>query len=1171
MMHDELLAGLNPAQREAVTTVKGPVLVLAGPGSGKTRVLAHRVAYLLRHANAHPRSIMAVTFTNKAAGEMRERINKLVGQAVPVSTGWRGLTIGTFHSICARILRADAPAAGLNPNFVIYDDGEQLTAVKQALRDLKLDEKLYKPEAMRSAISKAKNELIRPQQFEATTYWAEIARRVYARYEEILTANGGLDFDDLLCRVAWLFREQPEVLKRYQDRYEYLLVDEFQDTNTAQYDLVCRLAAASRNLFAVGDEDQCLVAGTEILTPTGPVTVEQVRVGDRVLAAAGHGSRAVGTVDACPSHHYAGDVVTVCTAYGRQLTATPEHCVFARFDPNNDRYRYVYLMYSRRLGYRIGQTGAIRSNGDKKYPGFTERLRQERGDAIWLLRACGDAGEATYWESYYAAKYGLPTACFYADGRRVSMTNEHIQRLYSELDTAGCAARLVNDLGLSLAHPHHVPQTTIRGASLRKTISLNMFGASNVKYGGGRWHRPFDPWHLHELSICSSDEPYRQQVEQVLPTRPHKEIYWQARRTHGDYDAMLLTLDELTAAIPDARIWKRAKLTDETFEFMPIGNLVPGAILPVLDVNGKVTEDEVVAVNHRHYDGLVYDLSVPNYRNYVAGGIVVHNSIYMFRGADYRNVMRFREDFPEAKVVLLEQNYRSTQTILDVANAVIARNQHRTPKKLRTDRGQGLEIISHEAYDEADEAAFVVSTIQRLVRGHQATLGDCAVMYRTNAQSRSLEDAFIARGIPYRLVGGVRFYQRREIKDALAYLRLVHNPADNISLGRIINVPPRSIGDKTVSNLAAWSAELGVPMVGGLALLAGDLHSPVLDDEFRARHTQAPQHPFGAAAVKSLTAFYKMLARWLAVKDGLTVAELLDRITEESSYTTWLRDGTEEGEDRWANVQELRSVAAHYDDFPPDLRLTAFLEEVALVSDQDDLAEPEDRVTLLTIHTAKGLEFPVVFIVGLEENIFPHSRSMEDPDQMEEERRLMYVAVTRAKDRLYLLRAFRRMLYGRSEVNEPSRFLKDVVKVQGVRNDAANGRAASDRAGGYGNGGLSERAGYGGGFSARSTARSGDGPPWGQSSRPATRGLGRASEPPTRSAGNMPSRLPAKPPARAERPLQFKPGDRVDHGLFGQGIVIKSEPTADDEEVTVAFAGKGTKTLLAGFAKLRKL
>ncbi len=785
-MTDELLAGLNPAQREAVTTVKGPVLVLAGPGSGKTRVLAHRVAYLLRHANAHPRSIMAVTFTNKAAGEMRERINRLVGQAVPVSTGWRGLTIGTFHSICARILRADAPAAGLNPNFVIYDDGEQLTAVKQALRDLKLDDKLYKPEAMRSAISKAKNELIRPDAFEATTYWAEIARRVYTRYEEILAANGGLDFDDLLCRVAWLFREQPEALKRYQDRYEYLLVDEFQDTNTAQYEMIYRLASASRNVFCVGDEDQ---------------------------------------------------------------------------------------------------------------------------------------------------------------------------------------------------------------------------------------------------------------------------------------------------------------------------------------------------------------------------------SIFMFRGADYRNVMRFREDFPEAKVVLLEQNYRSTQTILDVANAIIAHNQHRTPKKLHTDRGQGLEIIAHEAYDEADEAAFVAGAIQRLVRQRQATLGDCAVMYRTNAQSRTLEDAFIARGIPYRLVGGVRFYQRREIKDALAYLRLVHNPADNISLGRIINVPPRSIGDKTVSNLATWSAELGVSMAGGLALLAGDLNSPVLDDEFRARHAQPPQHPFAAAATRALTAFYKMLARWLAAKDGLTVAELLDRITEEAGYTTWLRDGTEEGEDRWANVQELRSVAAHYDDFPPDLRLTAFLEEVALVSDQDDLAEPEDRVTLLTVHTAKGLEFPVVFIVGLEENIFPHSRSMEDSDQMEEERRLMYVAVTRAKDRLYLLRAFRRMLYGRSEMNQPSRFLKDVARLPGVRNDAAGRRAAgaADRADSYD--ALAERGRYGGMFGGRSPVRGREDAPRSQPPRPAPRSAGR----------------PDEPPARGDRAGQFKPGDRVDHGLFGQGIVIKSEPTVDDEEVTVAFAGKGTKTLLAGFARLRKL
>ena len=778
-MHDDILANLNPAQREAVTAVRGPVLVLAGPGSGKTRVLAHRVAYLLRVAGVHPRAIMAVTFTNKAAGEMRERVNRLLAEAVPVSSGWKGLTIGTFHAICARILRAEAGPAGLNPNYVIYDDGEQLSAIRSTLKDLRIDEKMYRPEAMRSAITKAKNELIKPVEFEATTYYAEIAKRVYTRYEEILKANGALDFDDLLCRTAWLFRDQPDVLRRYQDRYEYLLVDEFQDTNSAQYEMVCALAGKSHNLFAVGDEDQ---------------------------------------------------------------------------------------------------------------------------------------------------------------------------------------------------------------------------------------------------------------------------------------------------------------------------------------------------------------------------------SIYGFRGADYRNVLRFREDFPEAKVILLEQNYRSTQSILDAANAVIARNIKRTPKRLHTHRGQGLQVIMHEAYDEADEAQFVVNTIQRLASSGEASLSDCAVMYRTNAQSRSLEDAFVARGIPYRLVGGTRFYQRKEIKDALAYLRLVHNPSDNVSLMRVINVPPRGIGDKTVSALATWSTELGVSMAGGLALVTGDLGSPVLQGVYLSTDSRPPQHPFATAAQRSLIAFYRMLKGWLDAKDGLTVAALLEQISEQSGYATWLRDGTEEGEERWENLQELRSVAAHYDDFPPELRLTAFLEEIALVSDQDELAEQDERATLLTVHTAKGLEFPVVFLVGLEENIFPHSRSMEDADQMEEERRLMYVGVTRAKDRLYLLRAFRRMLYGRSEINEPSRFLRDVAAAQG------------------------EALGMGGVVRGVPSRPNG----CGESRRPGDRGSTLGSRSGARGGRSSwaPGKLPdrqSKPAKRLEREGQFKPGDRVDHGLFGQGIVIKSEVTADDEEVTVAFAGKGTKTLLAGFARLRKV
>ncbi len=396
---------------------------------------------------------------------------------------------------------------------------------------------------------------------------------------------------------------------------------------------------------------------------------------------------------------------------------------------------------------------------------------------------------------------------------------------------------------------------------------------------------------------------------------------------------------------------------------------------------------------------------------------------------------------------------------------------------------------------------------------------------------------------------------------------MVHNPADNIGLTRVINVPPRSIGEKTVSGLAAWSSELDLPMMGALALVAGDLKSPALPADALERFPKPPEHPFSGAAQRALVAFYRMAAGWLAVRDQLTVAALLDRIAEESSYATWLRDGTEEGEERWENLQELRSVAAHYDDFPPEFRLTAFLEEIALVSDQDELTGEDERVTLLTVHSAKGLEFPVVFMVGLEENIFPHSRSMEDPDQMEEERRLMYVGVTRTKDRLYLVRAFRRTLFGRSEVNEPSRFLRDVpASVTGAANGYRQGLASQG----------TPSAGRGGGTATLSEFRESSQREGGKGQWSFLRG---SPSPRSGPAGSTLERSTSRTPEAGRKQSraaddgripQFKPGDRVDHGLFGQGIVLKSELTADDEEVTVAFAGKGTKTLLVSFARLKK-
>jgi len=638
----DILEGLNSAQKEAVQLIKGPVLVLAGPGSGKTRVLTQRVAYLVKECGCKPYRILAVTFTNKASREMKERLHHLLGERL------RQLTIGTFHATCVRILRREARHLGIPSNFVIYDAADQLSLIRQALKDLDLDDKTYRPQAIQAAISRAKSELIGPDEYRPQTYWQEVVSRVYQRYQELLAANSALDFDDLLMSAARLLREHEEVLSKYQRRYRYILVDEFQDTNMAQYELLKLLSGEHRNLFVVGDEDQ---------------------------------------------------------------------------------------------------------------------------------------------------------------------------------------------------------------------------------------------------------------------------------------------------------------------------------------------------------------------------------SIYRFRGADFRNIQRFRDDYPEAKVVLLEKNYRSTQTILDAAKSIIALNVHRTPKELYTDKGRGLAIIVFEAYNEQEEGQYVVDEIQRLVAQGLCRPSDCAVMYRTNAQSRPIEDAFVRRRIPYKLVGATRFYKRREIKDVLAYLRLIHNPYDNVSLARVINVPPRGIGSKTIAQLEKWVGKMGVAVYDALRMI---------EEGERTEGVEGAKVPLSSRARKALLRFATLLEGLIAARGKLDLLELLDLVLARTGYADYVQDGTEEGRDRWANIMELHTVAKEYLDLPAETALTTFLEEVALVSEVDNLDEQVDAPTLLTLHMAKGLEFPVVFMVGVEEGIFPHNRSMDDSDQMEEERRLCYVGITRSKERLYLIHAFRRTLFGQSELGQISRFIKDI-------------------------------------------------------------------------------------------------------------------------------------------------
>ncbi len=727
---------LNPQQHQAVTAGDGQILVLAGPGSGKTRVLTQRIAFLVQNKMVRPYHILAVTFTNKAARQMESRLQKQLGEDQTAD-----LWLGTFHAICARILRRETDYLPIKANFVIMDSDDQENIVKRIIKELNINDKLFRPASVHNVISRAKNDMLSPADFNVRSYRDEVVVRVYERYNQRLLENNAVDFDDLLVMAVRLLEENPQVRERYARRFEHVLVDEFQDTNLPQYQLLKGISSWHRNLFAVGDEDQ---------------------------------------------------------------------------------------------------------------------------------------------------------------------------------------------------------------------------------------------------------------------------------------------------------------------------------------------------------------------------------SIYRWRGADYRNVLRFEQDFPEARKFLLEQNYRSTQNVVDAARSVIDRNTLRTPKKLFSERGSGSQIVLYEAMDDHAEAAYVVDTIQQLTSRRQARASDFAVMYRTNAQSRLLEEAFMRAGVPYRLVGAQRFYGRREIKDIIAFLRLVHNPLDEISLLRVINIPPRGVGDKTIISLQLAAQEFRTSPGEILLDLGKNGPQSVYWEKFRG-HGLVVLSDFGA-----------MLAGWQEEAGQLSLPELFDRILKDILYQEFIEDTSDEALDRWSNVQELRRLAYEYE----QRGLVDFLETLALVSDQDTLPEQTDVPTLLTLHAAKGLEFPRVFIIGLDEGLLPHSRSLDEPEEMAEERRLFYVGITRAKDQVYLVRAERRSTYGSYEMSIPSRFIEDIPDdlVQHQGSIRQNRRREQT---------------------------------W---------------QPQSRWSTVFTPQTPITKPSRAMIQPRFPDGTHIRHATWGDGLVLENKITADgEEEIVVHFESVGIKRLIASLAKLEKI
>ena len=740
---DSLLDGLNPQQRAAVVHQGGPLLIVAGAGSGKTRVLTRRIAYLLAERDVSPGEILAITFTNKAAGEMAARVADLIG--------WRSraMWVMTFHSACVRILRREAPRFGYPSSFSIYDQADSQRLMALVCRELDLDTKHHSPKAMLGQVSNLKNELIDYESFAARAegYREKALAEAYAEYQRRLVASGAMDFDDLIMVTVNLLQAFPEVAETYRQRFRHVLVDEYQDTNHAQYMLV------------------------------------------------------------------------------RELVSAPA---------------------------------------------------------------------------------------------------------------------------------------------------------------------------------------------------------WQAGSDHA-------------------------------------GPLPPAELCVVGDAD---------------------------------------QSIYAFRGATIRNIEEFTRDFADATVIMLEQNYRSTQNILAAANAVVSRNTGRVPKNLWSDAGDGPPIVGYVADSEHDEAAFVAEEVDRLTDEGEATPGDVAVFYRTNAQSRAFEEVFIRAGLPYKVVGGVRFYERREVRDLLAYLRLTANAEDEVSLRRVLNVPRRGIGERAEACVAALAQRDRISFAAALA-----------------RPDDAPG--MAARSAKAIASFNELMTGLRAEAEaGLPVADLAEMILDRSGYLAELEASTDlQDASRIENLNELVSVAREFDAQRPDGTLTDFLEQVSLVADADEIpdgAEHGGLVTLMTLHTAKGLEFPVVFLTGMEEHVFPHQRSMTDDKELEEERRLAYVGITRAERRLYLTRAVARAWWGRPEFHKQSRFLDEIPGqlVEWRRDERAAVAPAGER--------LAQRPGV-------------------------------------RTPGNR--RVPA-----------LSPGDKVTHDAYGLGTVLSVEGRGDDPEAKIDFGGDyGIKHLVLRYAPIEKL
>ncbi len=1064
--------------------------MLAGAGSGKTRVLTHRIAHLVDSGQAAPGEILAITFTNKAAQEMRERVEQLVGPRV------RAMWVMTFHSACARILRSDGDKLGYTRGFTIYDAADSQRLVKRCIEELDIDPKRFTPRAIARQISNAKNSLLDAEGYreQVGSFFEQTAADVYELYEQRIHSMNAMDFDDLLFRCVDLLELFTEVRERYENNFRHVLVDEYQDTNRAQYRWLQLLTGAHRNLCVVGDDGQCLVEGTQITMADGTTRpIEELRAGDEVLTCLGSGTFGPARVsDVFESTCEEG--VAIRTASGRRLVSTPEHTHFAGYRLGaSPEMHLTYLMRKRGKGFRVG-TSRTASTTRAKKPMFGPfgRSVQERADATWIVASYETEAEARLNEAVLSARYGLPTLPFRRRnskggiGTSVVASQGCIDEVYSELDTVAGGLALLEDKGLRDDCPHYVPQSYV---GRRRNVVVTLCGGHNGV-------RP-----VHRVAVAGTDDCGRDALEALgLNVRPAKKggTGWRFESAYTDFGRALKVARSIEDVL-DVHVRMVARLGSgdsaaarRSLPLIRADSVRPGMV--VFDDAGRY--DVVESVSWVPLQRRVFDLNVEKTHNFVANGLLTHNSIYGFRNADIRNILDFQKDFEDAEVVKLEQNYRSTQTILDAANAVLAHNRKQIPKQLWTENEKGDPIHVRELDDEHAEARYVAGEIERLVDSGTSR-DEIAVFYRANAQSRVLEDILVRFNVSYQVIGGTRFYERAEIKDAIAYLTLLVNPSDVVAFERVVNSPKRGIGQTTQARIVSHANTLGETV-----------WDVALDPE------AIPG--LGAAAIKAVRRFMSSMERLSERMEHADVDELLQETLDETGYLDALRaERTIEAEGRIENLEELIGVAREYQAQSDEPTVEEFLQQLALFSEQDNLVDDEGIVTLMTLHNAKGLEYPVVFMIGVEDGVFPHMRSIEAGD-VDEERRLCYVGITRARRELYMTYTRERALYGQRNVSVPSRFIGEIPD------------SLTD---------MESRSQH---LSQTSWNR------WGTGAPPRE----------------------ARQPSAAESGASFSVGDDVEHAALGEGVVIGMEPGG---LVVVRFASDGSeRKLMMDYAPIKK-